>query len=327
MALTISCGIAPGRDSIELAKLAEDLGYERVWLYDSAALYEDIWAHLALIAHETNTIGLGTAVIVPNLRHVMATASAIATVHRISNGRLVCSFGTGFTARLVLNKTALPWKEVETYLEQLKGLLAGEVVEIEGEKCQMIHTERFAPPRPVDVPILLSAFGPKGQAVAKKLASGLMGVGPGDKSWDWHVQMINGTVLEDGESPGSNRVKSAAGPWYTTAYHAMWVMSKESLEAMPGGPEWAVAIDAERPEGERHLAVHEGHVTDVTKRDQPLLDAAGDDIAWFGWVGTAKEIQARAKEAEAAGTTELLYTPAGPDMEREMKTFAKALIG
>ena len=69
------CPRGPARSSC--AQLAEDLGYDRVWLFDSAALYEDIWIWMALLAEHTE-IDLGTAVLVPNLRHVMTTASAIA---------------------------------------------------------------------------------------------------------------------------------------------------------------------------------------------------------------------------------------------------------
>ena len=33
----------------------------------------------------------------------------------------------------------------------------------------MIHTSEFASPRPIDVPLLLSAFGPKGKEIAREL--------------------------------------------------------------------------------------------------------------------------------------------------------------
>ena len=82
--MKISIGCPPGPQSLDLARRAEELGYDRIWLYDSAAIYEDIWIHLARIGEATERIGLGTAVLVPNLRHVMTTASAIATVDRLA---------------------------------------------------------------------------------------------------------------------------------------------------------------------------------------------------------------------------------------------------
>ena len=176
MKLSICC--APGPQARELAVRAEALGYDRIWLFDSAALYEDIWIHLAQIAEATGRIGLGTAVLVPNLRHVMTTASAIATIDRLAPGRLACAIGTGFTARAVLGQKALPWKFTRTYFEQLRGLLQGRVVDIDGQACQMIHRPGLAKKRPIDVPLLLSAFGPKGLAITREIADGWMATQP-----------------------------------------------------------------------------------------------------------------------------------------------------
>ena len=74
--------------------------------------------------------------IVPNLRHVMTTASAIATIERLAPGRFACAIGTGDAARLILGKDALSWKTTRSYVEQLKGLLRGDVVTIEASAAR-----------------------------------------------------------------------------------------------------------------------------------------------------------------------------------------------
>jgi len=324
----VSVGFPPGPRSIELAKQAEDLGYSRVWLFDSAALYEDIWVWLALIAEHTE-IPLGTAVLVPNLRHVMTTASAIATIEGLAPGRLACGFGTGATARWVLGKDALSWATTRRYVEQLRALLRGEVVEIDGAKAQMIHHPDLAPARPIDVPLLLSALGPKGKEIAREIADGVITIGAADGQFEglgWVVQMVNGTVLDEGEDIATPRVKEALGPWGVLAYHGIWQAAGAAVDSLPLGAEWRAAIEAERPEGERHLTVHEGHATHVTDRDRAAVDAAGDLLGGFGWVGTVDDVRARAEAAFAAGATELLYTPAGPDVVREMRAFASAVL-
>jgi len=323
--MKISIGFPPGPRAREMALLAEELGYDRVWLYDSAALYEDIWAHLALIADSTERIGLGTAVLVPNLRHVMTTASAIATIDRLAPGRLACAIGTGFTARLVLDQPPLPWRQVKTYVEQLQGLLRGEVVRIDGKDCQMIHHPELTEPRPIEVPILLSAFGPKGTAITREIADGWMGIAPPSEPFEWAVQMVNGTVLEPGESPASERVIDAVGAWHTVIYHSLWARQPEAVDAMPGGAAWRSRIESERPEGQRHLAVHGGHCTHVVDRDETIFDALGEDVAWVGWVGSAEDVLKRAEASAAAGVSEILYTPAGTDLERDTRAFYQAV--
>src|SRR4051812_40113828 len=84
--LDVACAFAPGPATDEHIVHAESLGYCRAWLYDSPALYFDVWATLAMAAERTSRIGLGTGVMVPRLRHVMTTASAIATVQWRSAG-------------------------------------------------------------------------------------------------------------------------------------------------------------------------------------------------------------------------------------------------
>jgi 5,10-methylenetetrahydromethanopterin reductase len=324
----ISLGIPPGPLTLEAAELADELGYHRLWLYDSAAIWEDIWVHMGMVAERTQRIGLGTAVLVPNLRHVMTTASAIATIERVAPGRLVCGFGTGFTARHVLGQRPLTWATTERYLRQLKALLAGEVVEVDGERCQMIHHPEMGVERPIVSEIIVSAFGPKGQAVARELSDGLMTIGRSVPDWEQCIRMVHGTVLDEAESSHSERAIDAAGPWWVVTYHGLWESrGPEAVLQFPGGAEYLDRVAADRPAGERHLAIHEGHCTHLTERDRLLVDAAGSDLAWSGWVGEPADIRARVDAAGEAGATELIYNPAGPDPLREIRAFAEATLG
>jgi 5,10-methylenetetrahydromethanopterin reductase len=320
----ISCGIVPSLDSVEQAQLAEELGYDRAWLYDSPAIYADIWITLARIAEHTDRIGLGTAVLVPSLRSVMATASAIATIEAISPGRSAYGFGTGATARWTLGKDALTLKETGDFLRQLRGLLNGQVVQVDGEAVQMCQLPQFLPPRPIDVPLLLSALGPKGQALTHEVADGIMTVGFGLPGYDWCAQLVVGTVLEPGEALTSRRVQDSAGPWYAIMAHGAWEAGPEFVDGFPAGAEWRAALEAKRPEGERHLEVHEGHATTVTDLDRILVEAAGEGVVGMGWVAEAEGIKAKIAEAEAMGTTEIIYAPSGPDLDRELRVFAEA---
>lgn len=329
--MEISIGVVPGPDAVRRAQLAEELGFARVWLYDSAAIYEDIWMNLTEIVANTS-IDVGTAVLVPNLRHVMTTASAIATLERMAPGRLTAAFGTGLTARWVLGKSALSWATLRTYVEQLHGLLQGETVTVAGARTQMIHLPHLAAQRPINTPLLMSALGPKGlgitaEMVAEGTIDGLIDTEGADGAFGRRVQMVSGTVLEPGEDGSSSRVRDAVGPWFVVGHHYVWQQYPEVLPAMPAGTEWLAGIEADRPEGERHLIVHEGHVTDVSARDRQIVAAATDEsILAAGWIGEKDAIAQRAAGSAARGVTELLYTPAGSDVEREMRAFAAATI-
>jgi 5,10-methylenetetrahydromethanopterin reductase len=322
--MRLSCGLIPGPDCVAQAQLAEELGYERVWLADSIAIYEDIWIWLGQLAAATDRIGLGTGVLVPHTRHVMTTASAIATMEELAPGRMAYAFGTGASARWVIGKKPLTLKYTREYMLALRGLLRGEVVDFDGAKMQMIHRPGLAPPRPIEVPLLLSAAGPKGQQIAREIADGLMSLAGGVEGWDWHIQLVSGTVLQDGETIESERVKRAVGPWYTVVYHGMWQGDPTSVDLMPEGAAWRARVEAERPEDERHLAVHEGHVTEVTDRDRAIVDAAGENLSMMSWVGDAEAIGQRAASVAEGGVNEIMYWPAGPDIAGELRAFAAA---
>jgi 5,10-methylenetetrahydromethanopterin reductase len=133
-----------------------------------------------------------------------------------------------------------------------------------------------------------------------------------------------GTVLEDGELPGSDRVFAAAGPAQTVVCHAMWEGKPQSVDVFPGGAEWRKELE-QLPENVRHLAVHEDHLVRVTERDQPLLN--GDLLESFTWTATPDEIRARLDALAAAGATEILYAPMGPDVSRELRTFIATATG
>jgi 5,10-methylenetetrahydromethanopterin reductase len=261
----------------------------------------------------------------------MTTASAIATIERTAPGRLAVGFGTGATARWVLGKPALTWAATRRYVEQLRALLDGEVVEIDGAQAQMVHYRDWAMARPIETPLLLSALGPKGLDITRELTAsgvtkGVFTMNGGDVGIDWHIQMFSGTVLDDGEDVTAERVKQAAGPWYTVMYHGIWQAAPAALANLPLGAEWLAKIDAERPDGQRHLAVHEAHVTNVTDRDRFVLDAPNSLLGMTNqWIGSRAQIRERAEAAMANGASELLYTAAGPDIGREIEALADAL--
>jgi 5,10-methylenetetrahydromethanopterin reductase len=297
-----------------------------VWLYDSPALYGDVWVAVARVADATSTIGVGTGVAVPSLRHPLVTASAIATIEELWPGRLVAAFGTGYTARNAMGQRGMRWADLTTYMEQLQGLLQGEVVEVEDKPCRLMYSPGFGPPLPISVPLAVAPSGPKGFAVARRLGMGILTVSrPPDSDWPFCALLAWGTVLDEGEDHTSARVRAAAGPWYTTDVHALWEMRPEALASVPGGDEWRAQLEREIPAHRRHLAVHEGHAAVVSERDRGLLDTAGPAILKHAWTGDRAHVRSRLEGAAAAGVTEVIYAAAGPDIARELTAFMSAM--
>src|SRR3954447_11713210 len=212
--MKISCAFPTTLDSHEQIALAEELGYEHAWLYDTPQQSPDVWMMLALAAERTERIGLGPGVLVPTLRHPMVNAAATASLAALAPDRVVVAFGTGFTGRRAMGYGAVRWSYMDRYIRAYRGLLRGETVEWEGARMRMLHPPGHAAPRPVDVPVIISALGPKGAAVARELGDGLyvtLAMPEFAKEFPWVSFLFWGTVLEDGEDPGSERVRAAGG--------------------------------------------------------------------------------------------------------------------
>jgi 5,10-methylenetetrahydromethanopterin reductase len=317
--LTLSCAFATSNESHEHARVAESLGYRRAWFYDSPALYPDVWVQLCRAAERTQRIGLGPAVLVPSLRHPMTNAAAIATLAQIAGQeRVAVAIGSGFTGRLTLGQRPLTWKYVGAYVRALRGLLRGEVVEWEGAAMQMMHPPGYGAARPLDVPILIAAAGPKGVAAARELADGVCGSAP-IGGFAWSVLLAFGTVLDPGESAGSARAIAAAGHGAAVALH--FAMELGSVGSLPGGAEWSAVYDR-LPARLRHLALHDQHLIAVNERDRPFV--TGELLAKTGLAQDRAAWRAKLAALEAQGVTELAYQPAGPNIPRELEALAEA---
>jgi 5,10-methylenetetrahydromethanopterin reductase len=273
---------------------------------------------LAVAATRTSDIGLGVAVTVPGLRHPLVTASAVATLEDIAPGRIAVGVGTGFTARRMLGRRPAPWHEVRRFVLELRSLLRGDSVEIDGALVQMRHAPGYAPPRPISTPLLVAASGPRGRAVAAEVGDGIIAMGEPCPGFDWSVYATAGTVLEPGETLASPRVCESLGAAVALVYHFTYETAPDALAHLPGGREWRASIDAV-PEPIRHLELHDGHGVAPNERERSFLRT---EVAATTLTGSHEELMARVITLRDAGMTELLYTPMGPDLPRELAAMA-----
>jgi 5,10-methylenetetrahydromethanopterin reductase len=321
MTLRLACLLAPGPETVEHALLAESFGYDRVWLSDSPALWQDVWSRMAQVAEHTRRIQLGTAVLIPSLRHVVTQAAAIATIEDIAPGRLTVGFATGFTGRHALGqKRRLPWTYLKRYVQQLRGLLHGDTVEVDGALCRLMPSAGYMPPFPIEVPIFLAASGPRGRQVAKEVADGV--IMPSlfvTGGFDTCVVTVHGTVLDEAEDVDSSRVRAAAGAGVALVYHTTYEARGEAVDALPNGRAWRESIER-IPEETRHLALHVGHGIEMNEHDRAHIPITAAKRLTF--TGTPSELRARLTDLEARGATEIVFGVRGPDMPRELRAFA-----
>ncbi|HEY7401770.1 MAG TPA: TIGR03560 family F420-dependent LLM class oxidoreductase [Actinomycetota bacterium] len=89
---------------VKRARLAEDAGFDGVWVFDHfKALYADpkgpsleAWTLLAGLARETTRVRLGPLVTGMTHRHPSVLATSVVTVDHLSNGRVECAVGAAW---------------------------------------------------------------------------------------------------------------------------------------------------------------------------------------------------------------------------------------
>jgi 5,10-methylenetetrahydromethanopterin reductase len=321
--MKISSQFPTALDSPEHIAIAERLGYAHAWLFDTPQQSADVWMILALAAQRTERIGVGPGVLVPALRHPMVNASGAAALSALAPGRVAVGFGTGFSGARSMGARASTWSYMRDYVSTFRGLLRGETVDWDGARMRMLHPARHAPSRPIDVPVLISALGPRGRTVAHELADGLFTVnGEAEfaNQFAWTALAVHGTVLAEGEALDSPRVRAAAGPGNALAYHVTYEFGGD-VAALPGGQAWLDEVNRV-PERERHLAVHDQHLVGLNDADQAAW-AAGSwaAIPITTLTGSVAQLRERLSAFADQGITEIVYQPTGPDIAGELEAF------
>ena len=82
----------------DLCREVEDAGFEWLGVADSQSVFREMYVALTVAALHTRRVRLGPLVTNPLTRHLVVTASAIASVDELSGGRAVLGLGSGDSA-------------------------------------------------------------------------------------------------------------------------------------------------------------------------------------------------------------------------------------
>jgi 5,10-methylenetetrahydromethanopterin reductase len=230
------------------------------------------------------------------------------------------AFGTGFTGRIAMGQKQLSWEAMRHHLLQVRSLLRGEAIDIDGGMVQLLASPDLLPDRPIRTPLLPAAQGPKGRAVAKEIADGLLALGNPGQGFDHCLVSVSGTVLDPSETATSPRVCAAVAPLIGTIYHSTLARDPEAVKRLPSGQAWLESV-MKVSEPIRHLAVHRGHNWDISNGHHALIDTSAAEQMTF--TGAPGALRARLTQLEAAGATGVIFGTSGADVERELHAFAR----
>src|SRR5262249_18299085 len=165
MALSFGVTVLPDppyQRLVELMALGEKSGFDTGWTYDSHVLWQDSFPIPTLAIQATTTMKFGHLVTNPGTREPTVLASLYATLHDISDGRMVMGIGRGDSARRYIGQQPVRVAEFETALRMIKPFMNGEEVRWNDKDLQLKWVRSELP----EIEMLVAGYGPKALAVA-----------------------------------------------------------------------------------------------------------------------------------------------------------------
>jgi 5,10-methylenetetrahydromethanopterin reductase len=161
------------RDLVDSARLAEQSGWDSIWLGEDY-FYRGGATMAAAVAVATSRIEIGLGIMTPLPRHPALMAMEIGALQELSGGRIVPGVGAGVGSwmRQMGFDYSSPLTVMREGVELTRRLLAGESVTFEGRLFRLTGVKLQFPT--AVTPVLLGAVGPKALQLAGEIADGVV---------------------------------------------------------------------------------------------------------------------------------------------------------
>jgi G6PDH family F420-dependent oxidoreductase len=271
---------------LEQAQLAEEAGFEALWISDHYHPWNDeqgqsafVWSVIGALSRVTR-LPVTTAVTCPTVRmHPAVVAQAAATSHVLLEGRFRLGVGTGEALNEHILGDAWPAERVrlemlEEAVDVMRQLWKGEAVQHRGQHYTVenarIYTRLDDPP-----PVYVSAFGPRAAEVACRIGDGLITMSP------------EGEVVDSFNETGKPMAAGFKVAWADTEdegvehAHRLWAnagLPGELAQVLPSPQHFAQASTLVTEESTRESTVCGPDIDRHVENFQPFLKAGFDEI-------------------------------------------------
>jgi 5,10-methylenetetrahydromethanopterin reductase len=303
-----------------LSKLAEEAGFETIWITDHYN-NRDVWSTLGVLSLLTSRVKLGTGVTNPYTRNVGITASSIASISELSGGRAILGIGPGDKA--TFDKMGIPWDRPLTRVKEavsaIRAFLAREQVSQAGFVGAQLA---FSAGK---IPIYIGAQGPKMLELAGAIGDGVLINASHPEDFKYAVPVIRQGAEKAGRRPEEVQICA----------YASFSADKDRDKAIGAAKMVVAFIVAGSPENvlDRHgISLEEAQKIQgaLARYDFGAAMAAVTPkmAEAFSVAGTPADCLARVDELLKTGVTQIVVgSPIGPDKERSIKLIGKQIIG
>lgn len=326
------------------AQRAEQAGWDGILVVDSQNLSGDSYVALTAMALATERIGIGTGVTNPVTRHPAITASAIASVQRLSGGRAVLGIGRGDSALAHLGKAPARVKTLASYLQALQGYLRGEEVPFSA----LDFSEQVAPDvetlgladtpdasqlkwlndRDIKVPVEVASTGPRVIETAARLADRVMlALGADTERLRWGIETARQVAAKQGR-------EVAIGAYLNVACHEDIQIARSLVQGgLTTFARFSVMHGTVRgtvSEQQRQVltALHDRYdMNEHTRADSKQAAVLTPEfIEQYAIVGTPEQCIARLREIGSLGIDKVTVIGPTAGVDREAARHAETLM-
>jgi alkanesulfonate monooxygenase SsuD/methylene tetrahydromethanopterin reductase-like flavin-dependent oxidoreductase (luciferase family) len=331
------------------AVLAEQMGFDNAWFVDSQLIASDVYACMALAAHHTQRITLGTGVTISDTRIAPVIAHSIATINQLAPGRVILGLGTGHTAWRAMGMPPITIKAFRNTIEVCRGMLRGETVPYRARgregQVRFMDTENGYVNIKDPLPVYIAASHPRAQALAGEFGDGLITLSllspdvvrsnleAVHKGWPARSEALTQNfaamtvgvccVLHAGEAIDSPRVIARVGPRIAVALHYAYEQSRQGMPV----PEFLAPFLTDRYQqflSDRWDIIHQTHSRFLHEGEDEFITP--DAIRAMSLTGTRDEVAERIDGLKQAGLTQFVISPPWGYVEESIVEFAQQII-
>ena len=250
---------ANAKDIVEVARMAERLDYDSVWMFDHLftpvgleskypytksgdyALtaddpFYDPLAVFGVVAGATSRVKMGTGVLIPAYRNPVVLGKVLASIENFAPGRIILGIGAGWM-REEFDAVGVPYNKrgarLEEYARALRTIWSGEPSSFDGEFYSWVEAG-FLPAPTQPIPLIFGGHGDRALERAARVGDGWAvvtapGQGSGLDGAADRIGFIKSLLEKEGRDPAE---------FHLTYQHAMW-FSDHANPKMPltGPPE------------------------------------------------------------------------------------------
>ncbi|MCZ6630059.1 MAG: TIGR03842 family LLM class F420-dependent oxidoreductase, partial [Actinobacteria bacterium] len=192
----------PASRVVDMAKMAEGLGFSHTWTFDSHVLWQEPFVIFSRILAETENMVVGPMVTNPGTRDWTVLASLFATLNDMYDGRTICGMGRGDSALRYIGKKPTTLATMVEAMDVIKALVAGEEITYNDTELSIPWIEDDG----WDLPMWVAGYGPKALATIGTHADGFILQLADPQVLEWTMGAVRSAASEAGRDPDEVKI-------------------------------------------------------------------------------------------------------------------------